>query len=138
MQHCRQLAAHAGRGYVLATSDAGSALLLAHHRLEGILHQHRHRHRTNAAGHGCDPRGASARRFKINIAAEVTVLEPVHADINNDSTGAYPRAGNELRLANRNDQHVGQLYVLLQPLRKAMRDGCGGAHRPRRSAGPAH
>ena len=83
-----------------------SYIILMRRCFGGVSHQQCDSHRAHAARHGRYCAGYFADAFKIDIAAELAVFVPVHADINDRRAGLHHIRGYHLRPADRRDKNI--------------------------------
>ena len=90
---------------------------------DGVLQQHRDGHRADAARHRGDERGALAGALELDVADQLAVGAAVGADVDDHRAGLDPVAADQLRLADRGDQHVGAADLGGQVARARVADG---------------
>ena len=83
-----------------------SYVVLMRRSLCGISHEQCDSHRAHAARHGRYCAGYFADAFKIDIAAELAIFVPVHADIYDRRTGLHHICGYHFRPTDRRDEYI--------------------------------
>lgn len=82
-------------------------------RGQSIFHKHSDGHRPYAAGNGSDGRGNRFNRFKVHIAAKLSVFVSVHSHIDYDSTLFYHISGNKFGNSHSGNKNIRSARFIL-------------------------